>query len=217
MKITETLSYWNDFYKDNKRNILPSQFAVFSMSEFSPTCVVDIGCGDGRDTIFFTEYCALTIGVDASSSALSVCEASGIRKGVNGLELIESDVSDELLSSKILELIPTRCERLLVYSRFFVHAVNKADEESLFRLVQSLLLRHRGYFVCEFRTTKDEFLPKSTANHYRRFVDPIEFMSEAKNFGLECEYFVEGKGMAKFGQDDAHVARLVLSMSDDEA
>jgi tRNA G46 methylase TrmB len=52
-------NYWNIFYKN--KNILsklnfPSQFAVFTLSEKqNENTVIEIGCGNGRDSFFFFE------------------------------------------------------------------------------------------------------------------------------------------------------------------
>ena len=54
---------------------------------------------------------------------------------------------------------------------------------------------------------------KETAAHYRRFIDPLNFLTSALARGFELHYFVEGFGYAKYNSDDAHVARVILRRS----
>jgi SAM-dependent methyltransferase len=209
-----SLSYWDQFYQERQLPTFPSQFSIFALNEFHPNCVVDIGCGNGRDTFFFASYGLTTIGVDASASAIRACRSSAEHLGATEMQFIESSIADDSLSERISALVSQKCSNLLIYSRFFVHAINEEEEGSLIELARKLLLAHNGSFVCEFRTIKDELLPKNTATHYRRFIDPSQFISNAEDAGLRCSYFVEGTGMAKSGVDDAHVARVVLTISE---
>jgi SAM-dependent methyltransferase len=213
MKSDKSFGYWDDFYRAKTTPISPSQFAVFSLSECLPDFVVDIGCGNGRDTLFFAQSYVESLGIDGSLSAIEACVLDAQRFNFSNTKFINIDISDKSLLDVVSKSIPTDCKNLMIYCRFFVHAIDIMEEEALLRLVSELLLKYPGRFACEFRTNEDEMLPKMTPNHFRRFVDPAAFVSVAKMFGLHCEYFVQGRGMAKFGRDDAHVARVILTLA----
>ena len=66
--MTKDIKYWNDFYKKNSVTTEPSPFARFISDLKLEDCgdIVDVGCGNGRDTLFFTELGFNCIGVDNS-------------------------------------------------------------------------------------------------------------------------------------------------------
>lgn len=69
--------------------------------------------------------------------------------------------------------------------------------------------------AAEFRTIRDAQQAKVTAEHYRRFVNPLVFMANANTAGFATDYFVEGFGYAKYKDDDAHVARCLMRKCED--
>jgi tellurite methyltransferase len=66
-----------------------------------------------------------------------------------------------------------------------------------------------GRVAFEFRTPDDVALPKVTPDHYRRPVDPDMLVDKLEGRGFTVTYRVEGRGMARWGDDDAHVCRLM--------
>ena len=71
MKKDINKNYWNNFYK-KKHISKPSLFAKFCVSKlrnYNKT-IYDIGCGNGRDTVFFNKKKINSIGIDKSYSAI---------------------------------------------------------------------------------------------------------------------------------------------------
>jgi SAM-dependent methyltransferase len=204
-----TNAYWNAYYRERggSQVSLPSQFAAFVAGELADRVdyVVDVGCGNGRDALFFARHGLKVIGVDASSEAIDICrrEADGLDTG-----FLCSDVSDPALVDRIRSAADGS-DDLLVYARFFLHAIDEAAESALLGLAYDLC-RAGSFLALEFRTLRDRDLAKETVAHYRRFIDPLAFLSSALAHGFRLDYFVEGFGYAKYRADDAHVARIVL-------
>src|SRR6187402_2050055 len=51
--------YWDEYYaaRATTRRPLPSQFATFVAGELDrPHRVIELGCGNGRDSIFFSSF-----------------------------------------------------------------------------------------------------------------------------------------------------------------
>ncbi|RYG90510.1 MAG: class I SAM-dependent methyltransferase, partial [Alphaproteobacteria bacterium] len=73
--IGERGSYWNEYYsKTRSAPLNPSHFAVFVHGEQTGSpFIVDIGCGSGRDTLFFASHGHATVGIDGSSAAIDFC------------------------------------------------------------------------------------------------------------------------------------------------
>lgn len=68
----KNIKYWNNFYSNNGAVLYQSQFAAHILNEFSSTKkIIDIGCGNGRDSLFFASHGLNVLGIDGSLSAIS--------------------------------------------------------------------------------------------------------------------------------------------------
>lgn len=205
--------YWDTYYSNDQliRKQPPSQFAAFVASECGefPT-IVDVGCGNGRDTLFFAQLGHQTLGIDKSSSAID----QSLQKIVGGDDKLEkhSFVCMNAISlPDATELINRLAsKKKVIYSRFFLHAITE-EEQSAFLDFSIACMQTGDMLALEFRTTQDQSREKVTASHYRRFIDASQL---ARHLTHECgyalNYFAEGTGFAKFRSDDAYVARLLL-------
>lgn len=184
---------------------LPSQFAAFVAGELkSPHRVVDFGCGDGRDSLFFSSFGHQTIGIDASGPAVKYCVHAAKTLGEEA-NFLTSAVDDPELAARI----STSAGPTAIYARFFLHAITEAEEKSFFRCANTLT-KAGDVMAVEYRTIRDLSQPKATDRHYRRFMDPGVFQMAAVRHGFQVRYAVEGFGFAKYNQDDAYVARCLL-------
>ena len=208
---------WESFYRSTDVPTRPSQFAAFCLGELDAGAIVDAGCGNGRDSLFFASQGIRTIGVDSSASAIAGCvERAGAREydlpGVERVGFLRADVTDPGFAATLLEReLAVAALPLLFYARFLLHSLSEAEEAGLLDSAGTLLASGQGILALEFRTVRDEGRAKETPGHYRRYIDPVEFISRAILRGFRVRYFVEGFGYAKYGRDDAHVARLLLT------
>lgn len=201
--------YWQSYYAQRKSASvpLPSQFSVFIAGEMSePHQVIDLGCGGGRDSFLFASHGHRVTGVDGSAAAIDNCIAVARDAGLEKAGFICSQITDADLAKSLarVEELP-----IMVYARFFLHAVSDEEEEKFFVLARALT-SNGGRLAVEFRTMRDVAQEKVTASHYRRFIDPVQFNARALNVGFAASYFVEGFGFAKYKNDDAHVARFIF-------
>ena len=204
--------YWDDFYRwRNQWNPLyPTQFAAFIIGELESRCLVyDFGCGSGRDTIFFALAGHKAIGIDKSKNAIALANRA-LRKNSGAdldIRFMRADVRDDGLA----EGLAGRNDNLkrVVYSRFFLHAVNLEAEDFFLRLAGKLC-RVGDLLALEFRTIRDSNQKKVTPSHFRRYLNPLAVMERCVAAGFSPHYFIEGFGFAKYRNDDAHVARCLL-------
>lgn len=212
------IDYWREYYGARSRVSppqLPSQFALFALSVRPPPgLIVDLGCGSGRDTLFFASQKIKTLGLDYAQTAIDANRAAAEQRGVASHAMFRQvDVSD-LAQVKAVQDFVARARPdapLCVYSRFFFHALDENAEGAALMLISQLLDRPGDYAALEFRTKDDEAREKVTPEHYRRYIDVDQFLARASAiYGLQCAYRVEGTGFAIFREDDAHVVRLVL-------
>jgi cyclopropane fatty-acyl-phospholipid synthase-like methyltransferase len=206
-QISDRSLYWDDYYAAviDDRRPLPSQFAVFVAGELENAhSVIEFGCGTGRDAIFFASRGHQVMGVDASHQAVKTCEGRAAGLGEQAT-FVAARIDDPDLANRLqAPELP-----LVVYARFFVHAISD-DEEQAFLDLAAELTSAGDRLAVEYRTIRDLSGAKVTQQHYRRFVTPATFQARALARGFDVEYSIEGFGFAKYKSDDAYVARTIF-------
>ena len=199
--------YWDEYYaaRATTRRPLPSQFATFVAGELDrPHHVIELGCGNGRDSIFFSSFGHEVIGVDGSGAAVAasshLAEALGEKASFIHSAIDDPDLADRLSASEGPKAL---------YARFFIHAITDEEEQVLLDLAAAVT-DPGDLLAVEYRTIRDQVGAKETEAHYRRFVLPATFQARALERGFEVTYAVEGFGFAKYRHDDAYVARTLF-------
>ena len=214
----KSAEYWNKYYDKKNVPLLPSQFSIFVLGDKPEIdIIIDVGCGNGRDTFFFAERGIPCLGIDGSETAITICTEQAKLRNLETATFLNADVSDVSLYDKVAEYLSQYKghKNILIYSRFFIHAISDEEEAVLASTITKILNNNTGTVALEFRTKRDQFQVKITSNHFRRYIDPVGFFSRMEKQGFSVEYFVEGFGMAKYKSDDAHVARFFLNRSSD--
>lgn len=206
--------YWNAFYAQNALKDA-SSFAKLVQTKIPENCLlIDVGCGTGKDAVFFGENGVATIGVDASPEGIKRASALGAERGVRGLDFQVVDVgSDESLEA----LFSCRAYRdgaaagkpVVVYMRFFLHSIKDPVEAVLFGALKRHLPAGARLMV-EFRTDQDKDLPKAVkAKHFRRYMKPAAFAQRLEDdYGFKVTYREESFGWSIYKDEDPHLCRL---------
>lgn len=208
-------AYWNSTYAKAAIPEFPSQFAVFVASELDRgTRILDVGCGNGRDSLFFAMLGHDVLGIDASPIAI---EKAALQAQTQDLTAAFSAV-DLYLPKDFGPFIDSNANSFDdIYARFFLHAIDPSGEEVFWQLVRRVL-KPGGRLFIEARTINDPLHKQglhvssneSITDHYRRFIDPDALSASAAREKLVVEYLNVGKSMAKFRTDDPEVVRAVL-------
>ena len=204
----EASAYWDGFYKKDLSEIeRPSQFAAFVASEFRYIdTIVDVGCGSGRDSLFFATHRHRVCGVDASASAVALASRRAQAMGLANCRFVQADASQPL-APQLAAALPEGSVQRLVYARFFLHAVDERTQTAFLASASDL----GQTLAVEFRTNRDSQGARVTPTHYRRYIKPMTLIAEAQTRGFEVVYYTDGFGFAKYQDDDAHVARIVFA------
>lgn len=204
--INDTL-YWDNYYKQkNNAPIGQSSFAEY-VDRYIKTGkkLLDLGCGNGRDSIYFLEKGLEVTGIDASQEAIKKLKSIGNGRFVCG---------DFICFRTLFQEQYDYC-----YSRFTLHAINEKQEDELLKNVNDTL-PSGGYFFIEARTTNDSIYGEGEAigkheyinnGHYRRFIDVNAFKKKIVMTGnFEIVEINESVGWARTKDSDPTLMRCIL-------
>ncbi|HKK86161.1 MAG TPA: class I SAM-dependent methyltransferase [Roseovarius sp.] len=208
--LLERDEYWASFYSRKSAGAAltpPSQFAAFTATEIeAESAIFDIGCGNGRDSVFFAELGFKVIALDASETAIEVAKEKADARGVSNIQFLNANVTSPRLDSAIRQL---GSRSACIYARFFLHAITHEEQAQLFSALKDALLPgHRLAF--EYRTTADQALEKEAPPHYRRYQNAEDVDTQLTGLGFKKIYGIEGQGFAKYKAEDAIVARCLF-------
>jgi len=136
-------NFWINYYKSTNDDInKPSCFAEFVYKNYNKNCeyLLDVGCGNCRDSIFFSKNISQVEAVDYNGY---------LNKNYNNINFIQEDIELFLLNnSKLYNLI---------YMRWFLHAIPYKKAEKIFELSTNRLVKG-GKICIEVRSLNDSAL-----------------------------------------------------------
>jgi SAM-dependent methyltransferase len=177
--------YWEAFYEQQK----PTEFAQFCRNYLSRhSRLIDLGCGNGRDSYYFAKKGMRVVGIDYAFAPMSNDENPIF-------------IQDSL--EKILKDDPCRYD--VVYSRFFLHAINKHQIKNL--IAWTGTIRPKGLFMAEFRDSSDE--PILFKNHKRTKVDTEKLLEQLHQQNFSIVYNITSRGFAKFKNENPLIIRII--------
>lgn len=201
---------WNDFWRARRGGHIRAQsnFAEWVQAHLSvTTTVVDIGCGNGRDSVFFATRGHHVRAFDFSGAALRQT-----RRRLNRLGA-EADVRPLLLDDARTTLLAgaelaREHDAPALYARQLVGCLSPDARRQLWRL-SAMTLRRGGSLYLEFSDALDDAPPDAgpTAELVRR-VDTAEVVAEIEAAGGLVVHRECGPGADFFDRPDPAVTRL---------
>lgn len=207
-------SYWDAFYKNNFKHT-PSQFCVCVLTELAKDAViVELGSGNGRDSLYFANQGHMTVALDLSHEAIASCEAQAKKINTEHAYFVQADLTDKQKLKSTIEKTRLKAANkpLTFYSRFVMHSLDDNQEVALLDILANNLQKDEKVYF-EFRSQEDASLDKHFGGHYRRYVDTEQFLSRLTQRGFEIKYSLIGQGMAKYKEEDPFVIRIIAVKS----
>lgn len=198
-------THWNSYYAKKGVPAEPSSFAHFVLTNIPRRLsLLEVGCGNGRDAVFFNKNGHDVTAVDSSEQAIHLCKEI---HGSNGVNFVHG----KILTSK--NLIKGLFD--IIYSRFTLHAMT-IDEECSFIENSYKLLKSTGRIFIECRSIYDPLARRGEIispnerceGHYRRFIVKEDLSDKLESVGFKVISLVESSGLARFGDEDPVVIRV---------
>jgi ubiquinone/menaquinone biosynthesis C-methylase UbiE len=181
--------YWDRYYTKST-NEEPSNFVKYVVEKGyikNKDTVIDIACGNGRDTKYLEDKCH-AIGIDNSISAInkakSICKKS-ILKNIKAEELKYSNID-------------------VVYMRWFLHTVKKDIATKCLKNAYKGLKKY-GYLLIETRYGKNNIL-NFNPFHYRRMINE-DIIKELLDLGFGVIDYSVGN-FSKIGNNNPKLIRI---------
>ncbi len=206
--------YWANFYAHTEYTSGSTFFDQMVALDGVPGRVIDLGCGDGRDSYAFAAAGFSVLGIDRSHVA--VAHAGKKAEQLDHTEVarfVACDVSDvERLRTTLKSEIDLAGDRPeLFYARFFLHSIPESVQEGLLCEIAALA-RADDWFAAEFRTDQDASAVKVHQKHYRRFQNGAEFGRRlSADFGFDPIHVEEGTGLSPYRGEDPHLYRIIAN------
>ena len=184
-------TYWQDFYRNKPELNDNSSFSKFVLKHLKPQeRLLDLGCGNGKDTFYFLKNNIQATGIDNNDNLPKE-------------HFIVGDVLENLES----------CENY--YLRFFVHAINEEYFDSLIEKIYNISKKGARIFI-ETRSTRGitqeekllyNFKSGIGEEHYRMLYSLRHIKEKIENkfsiFHLEESY-----GLSPFNGKDPCLIRI---------
>ncbi len=197
--------HWDRYYKNSKLIFEPSNFAIHCEKLFKhKSHILEIGCGNGRDSAYFSHLGYTVTAIDPSAAAINLC----IEKyGVEPIKFLPCKLPD--LNDEYKQAFDT------VYSRFCLHAMTK-DEEIQTLNAAYTTLKSGGNFFIECRSINDPLARKGEVisstervfGHYRRFIIMDQLERNLLAAGFLINSMIESNNLAILGDENPVVIRV---------
>ena len=109
--LREPTKFWNEFYKDKEKKIpffnnVPDEHLVkyVELGTIQPKRVLDIGCGNGRNAIFFGKQGCSVTAVDLSKEAINWATEQALQENVS-IQFICENIFDLQLNGQTFDFI----------------------------------------------------------------------------------------------------------------
>ena len=201
--------YWEAYYKKESSNRLPSNFASYIFENYvgERKNFLELGCGNGRDSIFFANKELFVEAVDQVENQILFLQEEF--QQLSNLKFYCDDFTDLKRDNKYD----------IIYSRFTIHSISIEKQAKVLKWAFSKL-ENDGLLCIEVRGKKNEIYKKGTPvkgekdayvynDHYRRFLDFKNLLVELENIGFVLQYSEEAKGFAPFNGLDETFIRVI--------
>jgi len=201
--------YWESFYLKQNISLQPSLFAEYVVKKLikNKRTIVELGCGNGRDAIYFANNNLNVLAIDLCKSEIDYLKNHYTL--IKNLTFLNADFSE--LDGDL------NCD--IVYSRFSLHSISSEKEKRVLQWTYNSL-NPDGILCIEVRGLKNEIYGKGRPvkneenaylynKHYRRFIRLDAFCDQLISLGFRIEQSEEKKGFAPYNKLNETFIRVI--------
>ncbi len=205
-------AYWDEFYASSRLRDVPEEptkFARWVRKRIEPaTRIVELGCGSGRDTLWFASKGYDVEAFDFASSAVARVRAAAAAFGrtipVRELDLSRHDDVHDAAQAVLAAGAPR-----VVYARFLLHSLDECGQAGLFQFAATVL-RSGGLLFLEFRARQDEAgLHLFGDDHFRTYPKVEDVVAAIESHGGQVLKAKTRQGWAPYRTEDPFVTRVI--------
>lgn len=204
-------NYWKSIYSKQSEGEIPSLFAryIAETLDIEGKSIIELGCGNGRDAIFFANANARVTAIDQCENIIDLLNVryqrvSNLRFKCTDFTCLDDDIPFDI-----------------VYSRFTLHSISKEQEEKVLGWTYRNL-NPNGKLCIEVRGQRNEIYRVGAPvdgepdafildDHYRRFIHFESFCRELEILGFKLDYAKEQKGFAPYKGTDETYIRVIAT------
>lgn len=200
--------YWENYYKGKSIIEEPSLFAQECLKKQlkNNDFLIELGCGTGRDAVFFAKHLKKVVAIDQSAITIS-----NLKQNIS-LPNIEF-ICDDFTKTQEIDNFN------VAYARFTMHAITEKQETSLIKWISSKI-KPKGLFLIEGRSTNNELYGKGFKlpntkhvyiynKHKRRFLECKTLTSKLNKYNFTIIECIEKKGFSPTNQNDETFVRII--------
>ena len=206
--------YWDSYYYKKEINKKNSNFSKFVYKKLKKNkSLIDIGCGDGRDSFFFSKKKIKTLGIDISKQVIKKNNLTMNKRQMKLIKFKRINIASKKLINQKFDYI---------YARFFLHAITHKTENKLILFIKKIKKKNTLVFF-EFRNEKDRIFKKGknvgknlflfNNNHFRRKIITKEFIKTfLKLTKSKLLYKMQSKTFSMTRNDKPNLTRLIFKL-----
>ena len=197
--------HWGNYYSKNVVPNKPSSFAKDVLKHMKKEkYILEIGCGNGRDSRFFASNGFRVDAIDRSKDAINLCRSTS--DSIN-YKVVDIGTNTKFIASNRYDYI---------YCRFVIHAMPLEEEIELIKNTFKAL-KKGGMLFIECRSINDPLSRKGdiissnerSYGHYRRFIVLEELQDNLIKHGYKIKSILEENNVSKHGDDNPVVIRCL--------
>ena len=203
--------YWTEYYAQNSKPTIASTFAEFVLPYLNENKnLIELGCGNGRDSLYFVQNNINVIAVDQVQSEIDYLNNN--HKEDNIIFICDDFTNLENTDNNIINDINFD----YIYSRFTFHSINESKEDKTLDWIENNLSKG-GFFLLEARSINDPMFKQGDmlsetenfTNHYRRYMDLDKIIEKLESRHFEILFRIEDNDLAVYKEDNPYVIRII--------
>ncbi|MGZ4458326.1 MAG: class I SAM-dependent methyltransferase [Nocardioidaceae bacterium] len=205
------LRYWHTFYRSPAVRRVPSgpsPFARWVAGQLGDgERVVDVGCGTGRDALWFAAQGHPVLAADYAADRKKLRRLA--RKQDAQLVVDHLNLEDLRATWMTGARLAHDPQVRHVYARGLLDTLAPSGRQNLWRFA-SMVQRRGGHTFLEFRTGASRDEPMHFGEHIRTWLEPDAVVREIEDHNGTVVERVIGRDLAPLGNENPEICRLVV-------